>query len=90
MRRALLALALAPLLSASFCDPNVDVSTARVLAPKLIDTETVIDPQTGEIITLSHWEYPDGVTVTTKDRFKKDTPVTDRRLTSRAPVRFTD
>jgi hypothetical protein len=61
-----------------------------VLAPQLIGTETVTDPQTGEIVTLSHWEYPDGVTVTTKDRFKKDTPVTDRRGTSRAPLRFTD
>jgi hypothetical protein len=88
MRLALLALALAPLLSASFCDPNV--STARVLAPKLIDTETVTDPQTGETVTLSHWEYSDGVTVTTQDRFKKDTPVTDRRATSRAPLRFAD
>jgi hypothetical protein len=76
-------------LNVSACEP-VMVSNATVLEPKLIDTETVIDPQTGQITTLSHWEYPDGGTWTTQDRFKKDTPVTDRRATSRAPLRFTD
>lgn len=76
-------------LIASACEP-IMVSNAKVLEPKLIGTETVVDPQTGEITTLSRWEYPDGGTWTTEDRFKKDTPVTDRRNTSRAPLRFVD
>jgi hypothetical protein len=71
------------------CEP-VAVSNARVLSPTLVGTETVIDKQTGEITTYSHWEYPDGGTWKTEDRFKKDTPVEARRATSRAPVRIVE
>ena len=65
----------------------VKESNARVLGAKLIDVETVVDPETGVITKLSHWRYDDGVEVTTTDRFKKDTPVEQRRATSRAPLR---
>jgi hypothetical protein len=84
-QRALLVLAL----GAGACEP-VMVSNARVLEPKLVGTETVIDEQTGEVTTYSHWEYPDGGRWRTEDRFKKDTPVEARRATSRAPVRIVE
>ncbi|MDQ7249048.1 hypothetical protein [Dongia sedimenti] len=84
-----LLLAASTALGLGACEP-VMVSNAKVLEPRLTGTETVIDPQTGEVTTLSHWAYPDGGTWTTEDRFKKDTPVTDRRATSRAPLRFVD
>jgi hypothetical protein len=54
---------------------------------KLVRTETVIDPVTGDATTYSHWEYEDGGKWVTEDRFKKDTPVEQRRATSRAPIR---
>jgi hypothetical protein len=64
--------------------------TGHVVEASLVGVDTVIDPQTGEITTISHWRYDDGVETTTVDRFKKDTPVTDRRATSRAPLRIVD
>lgn len=65
-------------------------SNGRVVGAKLTGVETVIDPETGDVVKLSHWEYDDGVTITTEDRFKKDTPVEHRRATSRAPVRVVE
>jgi hypothetical protein len=84
-----LVIALAPLLGAALCDPGLRDRTT-VIDYKLIDVEFVTDPETGDVVALSHWEYADGVRVTTKDRFKRDTPVEDRRASSRPDLRFSD
>jgi hypothetical protein len=70
-------------------DPHAIDSTREVKA-KLVKTETVIDPITGEATVFSYWKYEDGGTWKTEDRFKKDTPVEHRRATSRAPIRVVD
>ena len=62
----------------------------RVSKAHIVKVDTVIDPDTGRVTLLTHWQYDDGVTVTTEDHFKKDTPVEERRASSRAPVRVVE
>jgi hypothetical protein len=90
MRHLGSALVLTILLVASGCAGPDGFSGIREVEYKLIDVETVTDPQTGEIVKLSHWRYDDGVEVTTKDRFAKETRVEDRRATSRPGLRLAD
>lgn len=76
----LLAAAMLPMLSG--CALFNAFANSRTEQAKLISVEIVKDPQTGEITKLTHWQYPNGDVTTTADRFKKDTPVTDRRTGS--------
>ena len=64
--------------------------SGRVVEAHVVKVDTVIDPVTGRVTLVTHWLYDDGVTRTTEDSFKKDTPVEDRRATSRAPIRVVD
>jgi len=90
MRQFGLALALTACLTVSGCAAYNSLANSRVIDYKLIKVETITDPETGETVTLSYWRYDDGVEVTTRDRFKKDTPVEARRATSRPGLRFTE
>ena len=72
------------------CEDPMRIDRSYEVKAKLAKTETVIDPITGEATIYSYWEYTDGVTLKTEDRFKKDTPVEQRRATSRAPIRTVD
>jgi hypothetical protein len=72
------------------CEDPTRIDRSYEVKAKLVKTETVIDPVTGATTMYSYWEYADGVTLKTEDRFKKDTPVEQRRGTSRPPVRTVD
>jgi hypothetical protein len=62
------------------CDPRQ--SNARLLGYKLISDERTIDPATGEVVLISHWEYSDGLKTTTKKRLA---PGTEERQWERPP-----
>jgi hypothetical protein len=64
-------------------------ANSRTEQAELISVEIIQDPQTGELTKLMHWRFPNGDVTTTRDRFKKDTPVTNRR-TDRPPSRIVD
>jgi hypothetical protein len=89
MRRFAWLLALAAGLSAGGCGLDKFMNS-RVIEAKLLSVEIIRDPDTGKISRVSHWQFPDGRVVTTQDRFAKDTPVTDRRGTGRAPIQIVD
>jgi hypothetical protein len=80
----------AMIMTQAFACENPARDRSYEVKAKLVKTETVIDPITGEATIYSYWEYTDGVTLKTEDRFKKDTPVEQRRATSRAPIRTVD
>ncbi|MDQ7249049.1 hypothetical protein [Dongia sedimenti] len=84
----LLAAAMLPALSG--CELFNAFANSHTEQAKPISVEIIKDPETGEITKLTHWQFPNGDMTTTTDRFKKDTPVTDRRTTGRAPVRIVD
>ena len=48
-------------------------SNARLIDYRLVSEERAIDPNTGEIIITSHWEYADGVKTTTTKRIPRGT-----------------
>ncbi len=79
MHRFAWAIALAASLGASGCGHTVEA--------RLLSVEIIRNPDTGEISRVSHWQFPNGDVVATQDRFKKDTPVTDRRGPGRTPTR---
>lgn len=89
MRSFAFAVACAMALTVSGCIAR-EAPGSRVVTYKLVSTETVTDPFTGDTTQFSHWQYDDGVTVTTEDRFKRDTPVEARRATSRPETRIVD
>jgi hypothetical protein len=82
----LAALAAILLLSSSGCADPRAYDQSREVKSKLVKTETVTDPVTGDVTILSTWKYDNGYTTVTQDRFDKDTPPEQRRATSRAPV----
>jgi hypothetical protein len=82
MRLIAMLLAAAMLPTLSGCALYSAFANSRTEQAKLISVEIVRDPQTGETTKLTHWQYPNGEVTTTIDRFKKDTPVTDRRAGS--------
>jgi hypothetical protein len=83
MRIVGMVLALASLLTMGGC-AFVNGHTEQA---ELISVEFVRDPETGLITRLSHWRYPGGDVVTTRDRLGKEISVTDRRA-GRAPARI--
>ncbi|WP_395016710.1 hypothetical protein [Dongia sp.] len=62
-------------------------SNARLRDYSLIGEEKAIDPETGDTVVTSHWEYEDGVTTTTKRRIPRGHE--DRRW-DRPPPRVVD
>ncbi len=80
----------AMIMTQAFACENPARDRSYEVKAKLVKTETVIDPITGEATIYSYWKYEDGGTWKTEDRFKKDTPVEHRRATTRAPIRVVD
>ena len=85
-RRAVMTTALAGLTTALClrgCAPLVQ-SNARLLKYHLVKDETTIDPQTGETVLTSTWEYEGGggYTTTTTKRLPRGT---EQRRGERAP-----
>lgn len=66
-----LGLVLAMLATQGGCDPNARESNARLLTYTLTGEERAIDPETGETVITSHWQYEDGYNTTTIKRIPR-------------------